>query len=78
MPRDAAAFTVISRGRFLSSVLSLRWDMVLGSYRLVHPDGNGLVTLQLLARSCSAAFRNSFSADIGQIDQDELTKAETK
>jgi hypothetical protein len=78
MLRGAAAFTVISRARFSSSVLSLHWDMVLDSCHLVRPGGNGLVTLQLLARSCSAAFRNWFSADIGKIDQDKLTKAETK
>jgi len=36
------------------------------------PGGNGLVTLQLSARSRSAPFRNSFSAGIGEMEQDEL------
>jgi hypothetical protein len=78
MPPDAAAFTVTSRARFSFSVLLLHWDMELRCYRLGRPGGNGLVTLQLLARSCSARFRNSFSAGIGEEDQNELMKAETK
>jgi hypothetical protein len=72
MPLGAAVFTVISRARFSFSLLLLRWDMDLGCYPLGQPGGNGLVTLQLLARSCSARFLNSFSAGIGEIDQNEL------
>jgi hypothetical protein len=78
MPPDAAAFTVTSRARFSFSVLLLRWDMELGCYRLGRPGGNGLVTLQSLARSRSARFRNSFSAGIGEEDQNELMKVETE
>jgi hypothetical protein len=78
MPRGAAAYTVISRARFSFSLLLLRWDMELGCYGLGRPAGNGLVTLQSLARSCSVPFRNSFSAGIGEEDQNELMKAERK
>ena len=54
----------------LGAVTSLGYG--LGSYPLGRPGGNGLVTLQLLARSCSAPFRNSTPAGIGEIDQSEL------
>jgi hypothetical protein len=78
MPRDSAAFTVTSRARFSFSVPLLRWDMESGCYRLGRPAGNGLATLQLLARWYSALFGNSFSAGIDEKDQDKLGRLKRK
>jgi hypothetical protein len=63
---------VVTRVYGHSMFAEFRWDMDLGCYPLGQPGGNGSVTLQLLARSCSARFLNSFSAGVGEIDQNEL------
>ena len=78
MRRDAAVFTVTSRARFSFSPLLLRWDTVSDCYRLDRPGGNGLATLQLLARWYSAPFRNSFSAGIDKKDQDKSSRLKRK
>jgi hypothetical protein len=78
MRRDAAVFTVTSQARFSFSPLLLRWGTVSGCYRLGRPGGNGLATLQLLARWYSGPFRNSFSAGIDKKDHDKSSRLKRK